>query len=172
MKRLIRNLIKEEAKQVGTLYHFTNLYNLSLILEEDLLKSKNDWVSFTRNKNFNKIDRNLPGGDISCILVINGDNLSNNYKIEPFHDQKFFRERDFGTDKMESEERIKSPISSIKSYIENIILLKNEIKDWEIENIYHKQDSENTLWKDLDNFKIEDVKNYFQNTYGITVNIE
>ena len=172
MKRLIRSLIKEEAKQVGTLYHFTNLYNLLFILEEDSLKSRNDWVSFTRNKNFAKIDRILPGGDINCILIINGDSLSNNYKIEPYHDQKFFRERDFGTDKMEQEEKVLGPISPIKSYIENIILLKNEIKNWEIQNIYYKQNGENVPREDSDKYSIEDIKNYIQNTYGINVNIE
>ena len=163
MKRLIKRLIKEEAKQVGTLYHFTELKNLIDILNQDTLKGKaTDYVSFTRNKYFLKYSRDLSNGHIDCILVINGDNLSNNYKIESFHDQKFFNEDDFGTEKMESEERIKSPISPIKLYITNITLLKNEITEQNLDDIIENGVQET----------INGVKQYIENTYGINVNIE
>ena len=133
MKRLIR----EEGKQVGTLYHFTNLDNLIKILNQDILKSNSNnsgYISFTRNKNFVKISRFLSGGSVDCALIINGDKLSNNYKIEPYHDQEYFREseKDFGSEEMESEEQIKGDISPIKPYIINIILLNDKIYTYDI----------------------------------------
>ena len=170
MKRLIKLLIKEEAKQVGTLYHYTNLDNLIKILNQDILKSNSDnggYISFTRNKNFVKISRFLSGGSVDCALIINGDKLSDNYKIKPYHDQEYFNktEKDFGSEEMELEEQIKGDISPIKPYIINIIILNDKINAYDINEFIENNDTNIEP-------NLESIKFYIQNTYGITVNIE
>jgi hypothetical protein len=79
----------EEAKQVGTLYHWTSLKNLANIIKTNTILPSHsghgeyDWVSLTRSK-----DRNQFGISKSsdCVIVLDGDKLSNNYKIKPYHD--------------------------------------------------------------------------------------
>jgi hypothetical protein len=76
----------KEAKQVGILYHFTSLNNLKPILESGVLLSTKGrkYVSFTRNKNLSNL-----GEDNSQVrLTINGDNLSNKYKLLPYAQTK------------------------------------------------------------------------------------
>ena len=77
MIRLI-DLLKE-AKQVGTIYHFTRLGALQSILETNKLISQRNYISFTRNKNW------YPW-KTSVKLSFDGDKLSNKYKIQPFSD--------------------------------------------------------------------------------------
>ena len=77
MIRLI-DLLKE-AKQVGTIYHYTSLGALQSILETNKLISQRNYISFTRNKNW------WPW-KTSIKLSFDGDKLSNKYKIQPFSD--------------------------------------------------------------------------------------
>jgi hypothetical protein len=46
-------------------------------------------ISFTRDKNFTNIQRTI-GKDLSVRLVVDGDKLSNNYKIEPYQYQAHY----------------------------------------------------------------------------------
>jgi hypothetical protein len=88
-----------EAKQVGTIYHYTTFEAGLKILESNQLKStetadstKADpiyGVSFTRNKRFHN-NHNI-GFDVSSFgqmpqirFTIDGDKLSNKYKIQPY----------------------------------------------------------------------------------------
>ncbi len=87
-----------EGKQVGTLYHFTNSESLSDILKSNTLEATyGDYgktshkaisgasISFTRSPNRN----NFPlAVDSDCVLVIDGNKLSNNYKIIPYSEQE------------------------------------------------------------------------------------
>ena len=107
MRELIRKVLKEsvegydkiiqEGKQVGTLYHYTSLGVANSILEDGFIKGgkssisgyhdsmrgdNNFSLSFTRNKNFHKQSRVL-GEEVECRFVIDGDSLSNIYKIQP-----------------------------------------------------------------------------------------
>mgnify|MGYP001160695382 CR=1 FL=1 len=67
-----------ESKQVGILYHLTdNLYNLKNILEDDEMKSRYDYISFSRNKNFNFRYRLIK-------IIFNGNQMSNNFKFQPY----------------------------------------------------------------------------------------
>ena len=77
MIRLIDLL--REAKQVGTIYHYTRLGALQSILETNKLISQRNYISFTRNKN-------LYPWNTSVKLSFDGDKLSNKYKIQPFSD--------------------------------------------------------------------------------------
>ena len=105
------NILKEinEGKQVGTLYHFISFENLNRVLKNNCLKNKfasgseknfdpkKYYISFTRNKNFDQVAKifNLQVGInynfVGCIcrISIDGDNLSNNYSIEPVRDTSF-----------------------------------------------------------------------------------
>jgi len=103
--------ILNEAKQVGTLYHFIPFNTLVKVLESNCLKNKfasgqektfdpkQYYISFTRNKNFDQVAKifNLRVGinynptyvGCVCRLTIDGNSLSNNYHIEPVRDTSF-----------------------------------------------------------------------------------
>ena len=83
------NLLKEitEGKQVGTLYHYTSIENLSYILKDEyIIPNSENQVSTTRNKDidttpflgYNKKIKN------TVRLKLNGDKISNKYKIQPY----------------------------------------------------------------------------------------
>ena len=82
----------EERKQVGILYHFTRISSLQSIEDSGFcLGSHQDYISFTRNFdmiNPKKYDNELSLGESSHIvrIAIDGDKLSDLYKIEPFID--------------------------------------------------------------------------------------
>jgi len=76
--------ILNEAKQVGTLYHFTSYKNMIKIIEDNLvLKSPtpDGYISFTRNKTM--VSDTISQ---SVRMVINGDKLSEKYNIGPHAD--------------------------------------------------------------------------------------
>jgi hypothetical protein len=137
-KSELKQLIKEEThkilnegKQVGTLYHFTDVDALLGILKSNKMltvprKGMGDdpnfyYASFTRNKNM-FLNKPKLYTDIEVALVLDGDMLSNKYKFEPFSSSE--------TSKPEYEERIKIPATSnnkniedIKKYLKGIIIL-------------------------------------------------
>ena len=117
-----------EQKNVGLLYHFTNTNSLNKILEEDKMNGsfmyeENDvelyGVSTTRNKNLN-YDKNKN----NIRITLNGDKLSNNYKIKP----RDYWNREYNVPDNpqtidEDEEVILTPkgyITNIKNYIISI----------------------------------------------------
>lgn len=138
-----------EAKQVGTLYHFTSAEGLKGILESNHINASEEtylghelyFVSFTRNKNFHK-KRYKWGVSTEYRITIDGNKLSNKYRIKPFayipgwdytdsweyewlEDEPESAKRDFfnatGTyDEQEERISFKGPeggISNIKDYI-------------------------------------------------------
>jgi len=138
------NILREitEGKQVGTLYHYTDiehhgtpiLYNI--IKQNVLTPSKESGdVSLTLSKN-----QDFSLAAEKSVIVLDGDKLSNNYKITPHHDilwnydvqdiepedrdekippiERF--QRNFFED--EKEERIKGPIKNLSKYIIKIII--------------------------------------------------
>ena len=107
MRELIRRVLREsiegydkiiqEGKQVGILYHYTSLDVANSILKDGFIKGGDKSISgylesmvgdnkyslsLTRNKNFHKFNRWI-GEEIECRFVIDGDSLSNIYKIQP-----------------------------------------------------------------------------------------
>jgi hypothetical protein len=163
----ILNIINE-AKQVGDLYHFTTMKNLPYILQNDCLRDikssgeekifspKKYYISFTRNKNFNKVAQifNLRTGinfnDSGCVcrIKLNGDKISNNFSIEPVRDSAFSSndssskwsktpkvikkgKKYYSAD--ENEERIyTNQCFPLNKYIENITLIDPSERDIEI----------------------------------------
>jgi hypothetical protein len=149
-----------EAKQVGTLYHFTYAPDLLSILESNKLnasktlgysnidfrgRANNDLktephVSFTRGNiaknrdiiNYSKA-RNLPVG-----LEVDGDKLSNNYAITPYSmfDVPKIDHPDgnyeYGTPG-ELEERVYSSISNLNQYLISILITKRIAAEYDRE---------------------------------------
>lgn len=89
-----------EAKQVGTVYHFTSYRNLVNIIKNDfvLTSTIQPYVSFTRNKSLQT--DTVP---TQARLTIDGNQMSNRYKITPYADTKAGYGR---TSQDENEERI------------------------------------------------------------------
>ena len=125
--------ILKEAKQVGILYHYTTLRSLKNIIKSNrLLKNAPDMsaadyydsdldpdantsvISFTRDNPKN------PQFTIAqyaeAALVIDGNKLSNNYKIRPIQQQ--------GIGEDEMEERIYKDINNLNKYLIKIILFE------------------------------------------------
>jgi hypothetical protein len=139
------NLLKEitEGKQVGTLYHWTSYKNLYSIINLNSLipslttdfnserktKSEEKCISFTRSKDKSQF---LISQDSPCVLILDGDKLSNNYKITPNHDINPHYEDDNEYDYEEydeMEERVCGrEIKNLDKYIINIIFDEKSIK--------------------------------------------
>ena len=128
----LRNLLKEinEAKQVGTLYHFTSYAKMIGIINDNfVLKSFSmdvlPYISFTRNKTMKSdtVSQNVR-------MTIDGDKLSEKYKISPYADTKGGYGRNLKNLGDEAEERIKIPEGKegiqIKDCIKEIVILKPE----------------------------------------------
>ena len=128
--------ITNEAKQVGNLYHVCTLdAYLKYILPTDTLQSSGkyinhlyggtDYVSFTRDKYFVVQTKTIRESNILVRLVIDGDLLSEHFKIGPYND---FVYSQFGTytpnldnSKIrEMEEVVKGPIKNISKYIKEV----------------------------------------------------
>ena len=142
----LQDILKQiiEGKQVGTLYHNTNLGQALEIIKSNRLNiTSNDlntltnfrtfrddnviispfgpiikdrtkikpFISFTRDKDYVRFNNNVR-------FVLDGDKLSQNYKIIPYS-QFGGREND------EREERIQTDISNLSKYIIKIILSKS-----------------------------------------------
>ena len=115
MKRFKEYLL--ERKQVGTIYHYTTIKNFPDILITNKLKSIYKQVSFTRDKNFHKTERSV-GTEIR--FTIDGDKLSDKYKINPYHD-KYLDFEDYDRD--EKEEIIKGEVKDIMKYVKSIEII-------------------------------------------------
>ena len=124
----------KEGKQAGTLYHYTTLESLKdIIISNQLLSNipdvdvddeldpninKGGMVAFTRANPKNA--QFTIAQDADAVLVINGDKLSNNYKIEPTHQ--------YGGNEDEMEERIYNDIINLNKYLIKVILFTNNLK--------------------------------------------
>lgn len=125
-----------EAKQTGTLFHYTFPDSAINILNDNTLKHGmyNKFISLTRKRNLHKYkldfnDNKFPRVNSVGVHVsfeIDGDKLSQNHKISPFN---FFSSRYFGKahgdgfeDRAnEQEERIVGRnVNNFKSYIKKI----------------------------------------------------
>jgi hypothetical protein len=77
-----------ESKQIGILYHYTDMEAMIMIISGNKLmghkKSENKYaISFTRNKNFKSQVRDL-GKNLNCRLSVDGNRLSEKFRIVPY----------------------------------------------------------------------------------------
>lgn len=163
-----------EAKSVGTLYHVCTLdAYLEYIKPKDQLKSScnytnwlyggDDYVSFTRDKNFIVNTREVNRTPILIQLVIDGNKLSENYKVRPYNDFAFgsYDEPKY----REKEECVRGPIKSISKYIKHVYLdmltanplLINTIKSLNAPEVEYNNFAI-TQNKGFDKFKRENLK--------------
>jgi hypothetical protein len=154
--------ILNEAKQVGTLYHFTYAPDLLSILESNKLNASKTLgynnidfrgkansnlktkphVSFTRGNiaknrdiiNYSKV-RNLPVG-----LEVDGDKLSNSYVITPYSMFNIPKinypdgNYEYGTPG-ELEERVYNTISNLNQYLISILITKRIAAEYDKEEL-------------------------------------
>lgn len=167
---LIKKILKE-ARQRGTLYHYTKYFSLLEILKTNTLKSGNVrlpngkiifGISTTRNKNFHDKEREI--GGISIRIDLNGDKISENYKIRPYND---FNDSSARTISSESEELISTGadgLVNLEKYIENIVIFPDKEKaipkrTFEIIDILRQKEipfEYDDIWDDLiDEYKEE-----------------
>lgn len=111
------------GKQVGTLYHLTNIEGMDYILKNNVLESRNfgGHVSLTRDKMMNSYVGHPPA--MFFKLIIDGDKLSNNYKIEPYQYKS-----NTGIYLPESEEMIEGTIKNISKYIKGIAFIEKNFE--------------------------------------------
>jgi hypothetical protein len=100
------NLLKEitEAKQVGLLYHFTPLDNLeNLLTTRHIFTNEEDQISASIRANMDTyILHNMSKVPI-LRLTLDGDKISNKYKIRPFayfDDQDTYEHEDLGEEQI------------------------------------------------------------------------
>jgi len=87
-----------EAKQVGNLYHFTSILNIFNILKtQHLLPNTENQISTSRSSSLNVSSFQDDKSDTpQCRLMLDGDKISNKYKIQPFKhfpDEESFEEQ-------------------------------------------------------------------------------
>lgn len=90
-----------ESKKVGIIYHFTGIYNLyQMFLKNNFrISSQQNYISFTRNPSM--FSPELLQSKLQARIMIDGDKLSNKYKISPYKDFRNVK-REHG----EAEERV------------------------------------------------------------------
>ena len=119
-----------ESKQVGDLYHIcTPDSYIKYIYPNDQLSASgkytnylykgNDYISFTRDKYFVVATETIKNSAILFQLVIDGDKLSDNYKVRPYNDFAFTN-YNYNPKLLEKEEVVKGPIKNISNYIKEI----------------------------------------------------
>ena len=132
----LERILYNEAKQIGTLYHVCTLdAYLNYILPTDTLKASgnyknhlynsNNYISFTRDKRFVVTTYKTTSADILIQLVIDGDKLSENYKITPYNDFAYsydYMNKDNPKNR-EKEEVVKGPIKNISKYIKQVNII-------------------------------------------------
>ena len=130
-----------EAKQVGILYHSVDkdafIFNIT---NDKIGNRKDDQISFSRSKSFESIPRHLPKDKVYARFIIDGNQLSNKYKIFPV-DDKYYKPKNTNKDldflfenkEDEFEERIIGVINNLVKYIIAIDIFKNT--NAEIDNL-------------------------------------
>ena len=178
-----------ESKQVGNLYHFTNLISLYSILEDDRLQTnrevesydnlmrcfhlqnKGNWmyISFTRNKNFHKISQESMDHPLSCRLTIDGNKLSHKYKIysiDYFESDSKYRNK-------EDEECVvvRYEFENINQYILKIEIPTLEKFKWEVDKGLGEDDYSYKFENICSHFGLDEYEEYKEKNTKKSLNI-
>jgi hypothetical protein len=128
----LTHILKEiiEAKQVGDVYHFTSLKGLYGMLKDGFIKPNNEnQVSTTRDKQMDLTLFPAGGGAALPMLTLDGDKISNRYKIRPFNIAGDYDNLPAYLNKYEFEEQIVTNGKNfpIFPYLKNVsITIQNE----------------------------------------------
>lgn len=146
-----------ERKQVGIIYHYTSLVSLLKILKTGTLKAGAEGtISTTRNKNGKDMIFGLESNQ--CCLVLDGNTLSDTYKIKPYRDI-------INSYEDEQEERIfTSEIKNIDKYIIKIILFNPD--DWSFSG---KETKVISKILGLDYFDLDAVIEFLENNFSLEI---
>lgn len=142
MIRLL-NKLTSESKQVGKIYHFCTLTDVKKYIcpTDTLESSKSFWNKLTKNVNTISFTRNpnlklntLRSFNIIVRFTVDGDKLSNNYKIMPYsaygvsspHFKGELQSEELDCDSDEMEEIAVKPIKNFHSYVLGIQLSVKE----------------------------------------------
>lgn len=146
----LERMILNEGKQVGTLYHICDVKQfIKYVLPKDQLKASgkyynglyksNDYISLTRNKYYTLVHDLSDYSGVFIRLVIDGDRLSDNYRIGPYNDVQFDIETgeflDLPSDGddapryREQEEVVKGPINNLSRYLKEIQIDVADLSD-------------------------------------------
>ena len=167
--------ILNEGKQVGTLYHGTNSMNSFFeILNSDTLKTHCD-VTSHYHKDYSENSRasisltraKSTADGYPIYFELDGNKISNNYKIIPFRDQ-FSLDGDENEDEYEYtklnnnefEERIYKNITNLHKYIIKVVIKKALIEQ-EINRLKSARNLPYTPIQSWDEFlnKLNNIKN-------------
>jgi len=150
-----------EAKQVGVLYHITSIINLLSILKTNQLQGAVNGTSTTRDRLGWKTMRGIAGNQ--CMIVLDGDKLSNKYRIQPYQDTT-----DSYTDEQE-ETIITRVINNIDRYILKIVFLKPD--NW-IFRDRQEMMVNRLIGNDLeDELSIESIISFIDGEYSIPIEV-
>ena len=138
LKRINKQNINE-AKQVGDLYHVTNLEDIAnYIAPKDtlsasgnyknwLLNGRSDCVSFTRNKGFVVKTQKIQDSLVIFNFQVDGDLLSEKYKVRPYNDFAYDEEGNAEYEyalnypkDLESEEVVLGSIKKFSKYVKSV----------------------------------------------------
>lgn len=151
LKNLEHKVFLLESKQVGTLYHVCTLSAyLDYIYPNDTLSASgkymnwlygsNSYISFTRDRRFVVQTDDVQDSDILVQLVIDGDKLSEKYKIGSYNDFAYDSDGNETDDSelvkyREKEEVVKGPIKNISKYIKNVYIDARDANNRSIDSL-------------------------------------
>lgn len=161
-----------ERKYLGDIYHFTSHVRLEKILEENILIATSGntfkdepsykhinfeekrYVSFTRNKHFNRLSPHIHSTEIR--LTLDAEKLSDRYKITPIN---YFIDSEKGyKPKTESEEAIftNDGIFNIVDYIKEISINKGYFSKFGSEYFNRRE------FEHIDKFEYDELKDEYK----------
>lgn len=130
-----------EGKYIGILYRFQDVRSMKSLLDTDILElSSSGYISLTRNKNH-------PSSKIRVGLVLDGDKLSNNYKIKPYCNSGEIPIH------KEQEERLYKSVKNISKYILYCSIPKRLLSD-EVIFINSEYESCSDMIRDIEDHNI------------------
>lgn len=152
-----------EGKQVGLLYHFTSIdAMLHIVANNELGKNddKYEKISATRNKNFYKSTKIIP---TECCIILDGDKISNKYKISPtdYNYNKGFGLKPTKNFEDQYEELIHGQIKPLSKYTKRIFIF-----DIDFDAVYGEEDTmqylSNVMNVDSDDISYKDIIDFIE----------
>lgn len=160
MTYTVKNLLElNEAKQVGTIYHFTTIDGLKHMMKQsnqfELYSRNEENISLTRNPQLGVIPPNANFKHCDVRIALDGDKISQNHKIKPLlglatDDKNVFDHQHTNRVKRhsgEAEEVVLHHPFNIKPFIKHIHIIKHSTTQNDVEtNIIPELEKQNILY--------------------------